>query len=157
MCSDGGVGAIDGVGFHPYSAPVLPSYAADWNAWQQMNATKVSVAGILATCPGGPKPIWATEYGAPTNGPGQQATQQDPNLAHHPDHVDEELQAAMATDSVASAARAPNIAALFWYTSRDANVVPVTNAWFYGLRRFDGSAKPAWAALHDAIARVGRS
>ena len=58
----------------------------------------------------------------------------------------------MATDSVALAAASSIIGPLFWYSYQDLGTDPSNAENFYGLRRFDGSAKPAYGALQTAIA-----
>lgn len=150
FCQLGGAGLVDAVGYHPYSYPVLPGYDAPWNAWAQMAMTTSSFESILATYGAAAKPIWITEYGAPTNGPGAGATLADLNLTNHPDHVDEALQAQMATDSVSLARRSTFIGALFWHSYRDLGTDPSTIENFFGLRRKDGTVKPAWSALRQA-------
>ena len=44
--------------------------------------------------------IWITEYGAPTDGPGAESTMSNYLLGQPSDHVDEALQAEMATEAV---------------------------------------------------------
>ena len=151
LCSGGALSSISGVGFHPYSYPVMPSYAADWNAWNQMAGTQTSLRSILAACGFASLPIYITEYGAPTNGPGIGASLTNLHLGELPDHVDEATQAAMATESVHLAKADPRLVALFWYSNTDRGVAPTTNENFFGLRRNDGSAKPAYAALAAAL------
>jgi polysaccharide biosynthesis protein PslG len=151
FCKQGGVAAVNAVGMHPYSYPVLPTSVASWNAWSQMASTPISMRSILAGCGQGSKQIWATEYGAPTNGPGALATLANLDLSAHPDHVDEALQAAMATSAVRLAKQSPWLGALFWDTNIDVGTSTATNENFFGLYRADGSAKPAWAALKAAI------
>jgi hypothetical protein len=109
---------------------------------------------VLASCGASDKKIWLTEYGAPTNGPGAGATVTNYNLNASPDHVDEALQAQMATDSVALATASPVVGALFWYSYQDLGTDPSTTENFYGLRRFDGSPKPAYSAFQTAIAQA---
>jgi len=150
ICAYGALSGVDGVAFHPYSFPVPPAYAAPWNAWAQLSATPRSLARVLAEC-GQPRKIWVTEYGAPTNGPGVGATPADLRICCHPDHVDEALQAELTSDVVAVAAHDPNISSLYWYSYRDIGTSTVTAENFYGLRRYDGSPKPAWSALAAAI------
>jgi hypothetical protein len=58
----------------------------------------------------------------------------------------------MATDSVRLAKSTPIIGALFWYTDRDVSSSPSYAGYFYGLRRFDGTPKPAYDAFRQAIA-----
>jgi hypothetical protein len=154
VCRAGGLAAVDAVGVHPYSYPVPPGYRAQWSGWSQMASTSVSERSVMTGCGAGAKPLWATEYGAPTNGPGAAASPQDYNLAAHPDHVTEALQAELATDSVDAAAGSPWLGALFWYSRQDLGLAPTTVQNFFGMRRYDGSAKPALAALRSAIARV---
>jgi hypothetical protein len=152
LCQQGGVAAVDAVGYHPYSFPVLPAYNAPWNAWNIMGTTDPSLESVLAACGQGGKKIWITEYGAPTDGPGVGATLFNYHFGQRPDHVDEALQAVMATQSVRLAGRDPSVAALFWYSDQDLGTSTSTVENFFGLRRFDGSPKPAWAALKSAIA-----
>ena len=96
--------------------------------------------------------IWSTEYGAPTNGPGPVATAANPLGVANADHVDEQVQALMASQSVARAKNSPLVAALFWYTQSDSGTDSSNREDFFGLRRADGSAKPAYGALQQAIA-----
>jgi polysaccharide biosynthesis protein PslG len=166
VCAAGGLAGVDAIGFHPYSFPVAPTYPAQWNAWTQMTDPDTGVPARLAACGAGPKPLWATEYGAPTEGPGQQATLTDDKVAFcapdavteempegcPADHVDEPLQAEMARGSVEATVADPSIAALYWFTYLDltSRRGDVENS--FGLRKVDGSYKPAWDALRDAIA-----
>jgi hypothetical protein len=157
VCQNGGLADVDGIGLHPYSTPVPPSYYATWSGWSQMWQTPVSAESILQGCGQGTKPLWITEYGAPTNGPGPAATPSNYEISASPNHVDEALQAQMASQSVAIAASSPDIAALFWYTDQDSSTVPLSNQAFFGLRAAGGSAKPAWSALHAALAQAAGS
>jgi len=143
---------VDGIGYHPYSYPVPPGYDAPWNAWAKMANTSPSFESILTACGAAAKKIWITEYGAPTNGPGPLATAPGYGLGSRPDHVDESLQATMATDSVRLARAAPHVAALFWYSYKDLGTNAGDRENYFGLRRFDGSPKPAYDALKAAIA-----
>src|SRR2546421_7283932 len=100
--------------------------------------------------------VWATEYGAPTAGPGVTATTSDYQLDAAPDHVSEDLQAVMASESVELAKSSPAIGALFWYTPTDGGTDTSSRENFFGLRRFDGTPKPAYSALQEAIAAAKR-
>jgi hypothetical protein len=152
----GGLSAVDAVGYHPYSYPVPPRYYADWSGWSQISATPRSMKATLKSFGFPDMKIWATEYGAPTNGPGAAATVGNYLIGENPDHVDEALQAQMATQSVQLAKSSPVISALFWYTQTDAGDSTSDRENFFGLRRADGSAKPAYAALAKAIAAAKR-
>ena len=154
VCGAGGLGLVDAVGDHPYSSPVPPSYLASWNAWSIMSQTTVNLRSVMTSCGAAAMPIWATEYGAPTNGPGPTATVSNLDLAGHPTHVDESLQATMATQAVQMGAADPWFGALFWYSYQDLGTATTTNQNFFGLVRYDGTAKPAWSAYQAAIAAV---
>jgi len=152
FCSLGGTQLVDAIGYHPYSYPVPPAYPAAWNAWWQMASTTTSVESVLAKYDAASKPLWLTEYGAPTNGPGPGATTANFNIGASADHVSEQLQAQMATAAVRQAATAPYVAALFWYTNVDLGTSTSTVENFFGLRRLNGTPKPAWFAFQTAIA-----
>ena len=151
FAAQGGISLVDAIGDHPYSFPVPPAYSASWNAWQQMANTSPSIESILVAHGAASKKIWITEYGAPTNGPGAGATPSNYNFALHPDHVDEALQAQMANDSVRLARSSSYIGALYWYSYQNLGTNKSTTENFFGLRRFSGSAKPAWQSFHNAI------
>jgi polysaccharide biosynthesis protein PslG len=157
FCARGGLQYVDAVGYHPYSFPVPPGYDAPWNAWAQIATTTPSFKSVLASYGASGKKIWLTEYGAPTNGPGVGATVANYQLNQSPDHVDEALQAEMATDSVALATSTAVVGGLFWYSYQDLGTDPSTPENFYGLRRFDGSEKPAYGAFQAAIASAQTS
>jgi hypothetical protein len=154
LCATGGLLGADAVGVHPYSSPVLPSVNEDWNAFAQMSVTNVSVRTVLNDCGAGSKPLWATEFGAPTGGPGALSTLAEPNLAANPDHVDEATQAAILDEGVRRTVADPSVSALFVYTDRDLGTAPTTVENFFGLRRGDGSAKPAWSAFQAAVLKA---
>jgi len=143
---------FDAIGYHPYSYPVPASYNITWNAWSQMGFTAISLRSIMAASGDDAKQIWVTEYGAPTGGPSTEASSQDYHLNDSPDHVTEEFQAQIAADVIRSAHNAPWIGPLFWYGYRDEGTSTDSNENFFGLIRADGSPKPAYEALKQAIA-----
>jgi hypothetical protein len=151
MCALGANHLVNAIGYHPYSFPVVPQDSVEWNAWAQIESTTSSLRKILAHYGTPSLPIWATEYGAPTNGPGVEATAQGYDPSTHPDHVSEAFQAILATDSVKAALNTPGVRALFWYTDEDSGTDPSSNENFFGLRRADGTPKPAFFALKKAI------
>jgi hypothetical protein len=143
---------FDAVGSHPYSFPVTPNYVVDWNAWSQIAATNPSLYSIMSAHGDAGKKIWITEYGAPTNGPGPIATAANNNLDGSPDHVDENYQAILASDFVQAVSTSPWAGPAFWYSYIDDGTSPSTTENFYGLLRADGSQKPAFASIKQAIA-----
>jgi hypothetical protein len=64
----GGGGSFDAVGYHPYSYPYPPMYAAAWNTFYRTP----DVHALMARNGDGAKQIWGTEIGFPT-GTGSQA------------------------------------------------------------------------------------
>ena len=153
VCADGGLNSVSAVGIHPYSYPVPASFPAEWNAWYDMAASPQSEEKILAGCGQAGKPLWATEYGAPTQGPGILATLANFQslLSVHPDHVDEQFQSSIMTGAISLARQTPGIGALFLFTDQDTGTATTTNQLSFGLRRTDGSQKPAWGAVQAAL------
>lgn len=122
----GAMADVDGVGLH------YPD-----------TATLRSVRSVLSNAGVSDTPIWITEDGAPTGGEGVD------------DAVAEGEQARRVTAAVTAASGDPRVAALFWYTDRDGAAELTDPESHYGLRRLDGSKKPAYSAFHDAIAQSG--
>lgn len=155
LCALGANKLVDAIGYHPYSFPVTPQDPVSWNPWAQIATTTPSLRTILAQYGTPSLPIWATEYGAPTDGPGIEATAQGWPAGTDPDHVSEAFQATLATDSVEATVSTPGVRALFWYTDMDEGTDASNTEDFFGLRRADGTAKPAFEALQSAIALHG--
>ena len=153
MCALGANHLVDAIGYHPYTYPVTPQDEATWNPWAQIARTNPSFRTILTQYGTPSLPVWATEYGAPTGGPGTPATADGYASATRPFHVDEAFQAILATDAVAAALQTPGLGALIWFSDEDLGTDPSTRENFFGLRRADGTAKPAFAALQSAIAQ----
>jgi len=152
VCRTGACDHIDGVAFHPYTYPYLASQRTSFGtAWEKIGETTYSLHSVLRRAGVGHLKIWATEFGAPTGGPGDASDGSPGSITATTDHVTEERQAQIAADGVQTAAAAPNVAALFWYSDQDDPLAQGKEAYF-GLRRSDGSQKPAWQAFHDAVA-----
>lgn len=151
LYANGAKNYFDGVGYHPYSYPVPASYTASWNAWSKMSLTGTSFRSIMVANGDSAKPIWVTEYGAPTGGPNGLATTTNYNLEGNADHVTEAYQAAIATNVVQTARSYPWLAVTFWYSYKDEGTSTDTIENFFGLIRTDGSPKPAYSALKQAL------
>lgn len=153
MYTDGAKNYFDAVGFHPYSYPAMPNDFQNWNAWSQMASTSPSLRSIMAANGDAGKHIWITEYGAPTDGPGNLETEGDGNsFPGQPDHVTEALQDEMLIEAVAQVRTFPWAGPFFWYSYQDLGTSQDTNENFFGLVRYDGSTKPAYDALEYLIA-----
>ncbi|MEV0976742.1 cellulase family glycosylhydrolase [Streptomyces sp. NPDC049915] len=149
----GGNRLVDAVGYHPYTYPYLASDRPPWGTpWEDISGLE-SVLSAHGT-PG--MPVWITEYGAPTDGPGPASDGRAATIDATTTHVTEQRQAAIAADAVRTAAATPRVQALFWYSDRDLGTDPSSTENFFGLRRADGSAKPALGAFRQAIAAYER-
>ena len=87
----------------------------------------------------GAKKVWGTEYGVPTGGPWSVAE------STQAEYVDQAVDA-----WYAKAYTGP----LFWYSARDTGTSPDDREQHFGLLRFDGSAKPAYARLGARFSRL---
>ena len=150
VCRWGACGSMNAVSYHPYTFPFPAGYAASWSAWSKISQTDWSLHSILKNHGYPRKKIWATEYGAPTEGLGTAADGTWASVLPTTTHVTEAWQAAIAADVVDQARKNPHVAALFWYTNQDLPVLDRREASF-GLRRLDGVPKPAWAAFGSAV------
>ena len=128
----GAQGLFDAVGWHPYTGADMP-YAST-----HMVGDPGMLHDIMAGRGDGAKQLWATEYGVPTGGPGS---------------VTEQVQ----SDYVGSALDAwygqPFAGPLFWYSARDTGTSATDREQHFGLLRYDGSAKPAYATLAARFTR----
>ncbi|MBM9622022.1 cellulase family glycosylhydrolase [Streptomyces zhihengii] len=151
VCERGGNRLVDAVGYHPYTYPDLTAVAGHTTAWDAVAGGPDSLEGVLAAYGTPGLPVWITETGAPTGGPGTASDGSPAASGPAATHVTEARQAAVAADVVRAAAADPVVGALFWYSDRDLGTDRSTNEDFYGLRRSDGSPKPALGALRRAI------
>jgi hypothetical protein len=139
----GGRTGFDALGAHPYcynGTYDCPRQAASWSAWSQMATTPVSLRSIMTKYGDAGKQVWATEFGAPTNGRGA---------------VTEAHQAVMMEQALTLFRGSSWAGPIFLYSYQD-NGTDVTDRedWF-GLIRADGTRKPAYSAVAAWIS--GRS
>ncbi|HEY2272886.1 MAG TPA: cellulase family glycosylhydrolase [Jatrophihabitantaceae bacterium] len=152
MCRDGVNKVVDAIGYHPYTYPYLASYQASFGtAWNKIAATPQSFESVLRDAGTAQLPIWATEYGAPTGGPGALSDGTSP-IPAGTDHVTDGLQASIASDSVTAALGTRGIGALFWYSDRDEP--GTSNVDHYGLRDVNGQKKPSYSGWQRAVRRA---
>ncbi len=144
LYQSGGKSYLDAVSLHPYSFPVLASYGAVWNGWQQMANAPSSIRGVMLANGDTAKKIWITEYGAPTNGPGGIADIGNYNFRQNPNHVTEALQNMTVIDVVAQYKTLDYVGPFFWYSLKDSGNNVNNKEDYFGLLRSDGTKKPAY-------------
>jgi len=132
------------VGIHPYSWPTFPDTAVIHNAFYSVDKgrTKYSLRAIMAKTGFGAKQIWGTEYGAPTRGislPFQRT-----------DHVTESAQAQIIARGIRSWYAKPNVGPLMVHSDSDQWLPQRKNEGSFGLRRTNGTKKPAYEAFQRA-------
>ena len=153
----GGLRVVDGVAFHPYTYPSLPTESlAAGGPWSKIDQSADSLKAVLGRHGAGSLPIWLTEFGAPTGGPGASSDSAEEDGADVT-HVTEAQQARIATDAVTTVVADPSIAAMMWYSDRDLGDDNSINLNSYGLRRADKAAKPAFDALRRAVGTFARA
>jgi hypothetical protein len=135
----GAGGSFDAVAHHPYCWPAYPGAAEEWSAWYQMYGTNPSLRSVMTDNGDAGKKIWATEFGAPTNGPSGS-------------HVSESTQARMLTRAFSLWTGYAWSGPLFTYQGRDQGTNKHTREDFFGLVRADWSPKPAFDAYLNAVA-----
>src|SRR5215467_11485838 len=136
MYADGAKGSFDALGYHAYSFPELPDTYG--SAWSEMAHTDPSLRSVMISHGDRGKPIWITEFGAPSGGP---------------NGVGETAQAIALAQGVANVKATPWIGALYVYTWEDAGIDPRNEQDWFGLLTAGGSAKPAYRSLAAAIGR----
>lgn len=113
---------FDGVSYHPYTYPLLPSDDSGARSWSRMlHAREVMVANGDAD-----KQIWVTEYGAPTGGP---------------QSVSQQRQAAIMYDAYRLWAGYSWAGPLCWFDYRDKGTDTSDHGNFFGLYAKDGQPK----------------
>jgi hypothetical protein len=139
---NGGGGYFDAVGHHPYTMPAFPGEAYSWSPWWQMYGTSPSLRSVMTDNGDAAKKIWATEYGAPTNGP--------PGS-----YVSEATQANMIQSAYSLWREYDWGGPLFTYQHRDLGTSRATRENFYGLVRYDYSKKPSFRAYRRQVTLAG--
>jgi polysaccharide biosynthesis protein PslG len=135
--ANGGKSSFAAVGHHPYCWPAQPGEPYAWSAWYVMYGTSPSLRSTMVANGDGAKKIWATEFGAPTNGPAGT-------------FVSEDAQSRMVGTGISLFRSYDWAGPLFWYSGRDLGTSTSTRENFFGLLRYDYSQKPAFAAFKAA-------
>lgn len=135
MYANGAKGYFDALGYHPYSFPALPDTRGSASGWSQMAHADPSLRGVMTSNGDADKPIWITEFGAPSGGP---------------TGVGQIKQATELRQAIQNAKTVPWIGALYIYTWQDSASIPATQDWF-GLLSAQGTPKLAYEQVANAI------
>jgi hypothetical protein len=140
---------FDGIAIHPYSWPAMPSKAATYNSFYNVDNGKphINLRSIMDRAGWSEKEIWGTEYGASTKG---QRAIGIPCVKARPDHVTETVQAQIVTQGIEDWYDKTNVGPLFVHSDSDRWLVSYKNEGGFGLRRSDGTKKPSYDALQRA-------
>jgi polysaccharide biosynthesis protein PslG len=133
---NGGREAFDTLSVHPYTYPWMPDdpSTASWSSFQKIPR----IHDLMAARGDGEKPIWITEFGAPT---GSDSTS-----------VSEDTQAAYITAGITEARKLGYIPVILIYAIRDSGTEPGDPEQNFGLLRRDFEPKPAYAAVRELAA-----
>lgn len=137
-----------GIAIHPYSWPALPDTPAPYNAFYTVDSgdPQYNLREVMKRQGWGEKEIWGTEFGASTRG-----KRSGEARAHlRPDHVTEPRQAEIVKVGLAHWYKKENVGPLFIHSDSDAWLRSHKNEGGFGLRRDDGSEKPAYQAFKEA-------
>jgi hypothetical protein len=138
-----GTGDFDAVGYHPYSMPAMPEGSPYFEA---VSSSPQNLVSVLQRYGSAHPLIWITETGYNV---GDAAP--DPDAKKAATQEQERTQAEYARDVVATVAPNQFVGGLFWYSDQD----DAADHLYFGLRRADGSERPSFSALKDAISACG--
>jgi hypothetical protein len=115
---------FDGVSYHPYTYPLLPSQDDGARGWSRM----LKARQTMVDNGDGDKQIWITEFGAPTDGPNPVTQQKQAEIMH---------------DAYRLWAGYPWAGPLCWFDYRDKGTDTSDHGNFFGLYTNDGQPKLA--------------
>jgi polysaccharide biosynthesis protein PslG len=138
--ADGAKPYFNAVSIHPYCYPALPDTYEPWSAWSQMSQTSPSLRSVMRRYGDARKPLWLTEFGAPSSGPAG---------------VGANGQAAELREAIALAKSTSWIGAIFIYTWQDAGTNTRAYGDWFGLLTYRGREKAAYHAVAVAIEGKG--
>jgi hypothetical protein len=142
--ADGGRGYFDAVGHHPYCWPAFPGAPHRWSAWYEMYGTQPSLRSVMIANGDGAKKIWATEFGAPTDGP-------------RGTYVSKAQQARMVIRAYRLFSHYSWAGPLFFFQGRDQGTNRGSDENFFGFLSHSFRPKPSYAAYLSAATALGRS
>lgn len=144
LYANGARGCFDGLSYHPYTYPQLAPDNGT-RGWSGMLSARQAMVdhGDAA------KKVWATEYGAPTNGP----------IASHFSSPfvsgRQQTQASILTNGYRVFDSYSWAGPMCWFDYQDKGTDPRNQENWFGLRAHNGAPKPAYAA-YAALGRTAR-
>ena len=129
--ANGARGMTSSLSFHPYGG-LNPS------AEPNMLTLPTTIRRVMAANGDGTDKMWATEYGLPTGGLTSWS---------------EQVQAEWVGKAYDAWAAHPYAGPMLWYAGRDSGTSATDREQHFGILRYDGSAKPAYAALKAHLIR----
>ena len=133
--ANGGKSYFDALGHHPYSFPEGPYSTSAYSAFQQTPGLNQ----IMLNNNDGNKKIWATEVGFHTG---------NTSIGG----VSEALQAQYVADAYNRWNSWSFTGPMIWYTYQDSGTNMNDREQNFGLKRYNGTFKPAWQAYKDIMA-----
>lgn len=133
MYAAGGKGYFDVLGTHPYVWPADPSVPSDWN-WMLKTA---ELRAVMEQNGDAAKPLWATEFGVPTNRGAR--------------GVDEQTQARYLRNGAAVWRSFPWAGLMVIYSYQDLAAADTDPEHHFGLMRVSGTPKPALEAVRSLV------
>lgn len=139
---------FDAVAVHPYSWPNLPDLEAVYNAFYttDQGPSQYNLRQTMSRLGWGNKQLWATEFGASTTGLRPEGT---PIEQGRPDHVTEAKQAQIIKQGIREWFEKPNAGPIFVHADSDQWLPSYKNEGGFGMRRKDGTKKPAYSAFQQ--------
>jgi hypothetical protein len=124
----GAKGSFDGIAYHPYTYPLLPTQdvSEGKRSWSQM----LKVRALMVKHGDAAKPIWVTEFGAPTNGPGGVSQEQQSEIMRN----GFDLWKTYSWGGVIS-----------WFDYQDKGTDTSTHKDWFGIVDASGAHKPSWS------------
>ncbi|MCX8553825.1 beta-xylosidase [Mycolicibacterium mucogenicum] len=136
--ANGGKNSFNTLSIHPYTFPALPTDPATswWSTFQQVPL----IRNVMVTNGDSSKPIWFTEFGAPTGS--------------SPDSVTPAFQSQCLSDGIKAARKLSYVKKTLIYSLRDAGTDVTDREQNFGLLYNNFTAKPAYATVRS-LARPG--
>jgi hypothetical protein len=129
--ANGAAGLTDSLGFHPYGG-LNPTVEPN------MVTLPDTIHNVMVANGEGANKMWATEYGLPTGGTTSWS---------------EAVQADWVGAAYSTWAAHSYSGPMIWYAGRDSGTSLTNREDHFGILRYDGSAKPAYAALQANLTR----